>query len=193
LHQSNQTKESLRNNALAELKCMGPVTHSRASKQIRERLGQLAENCYNVMAYWPLSTEPDIRALLHALNTHDKSVCLPVTKGKQIIPYRVDDLDKLKPSRLGVHEPHHGSSTPFSHEKLNLVILPGLAFTQGGKRLGRGGGYYDRFLAKLPEKTVKAGIAFERQIHRFIPTLDHDIAMDFVVTESNAYKCATQG
>ncbi len=172
---------------------MGPATLSQASKQIRERLREIAENCCNVMAYWPLPAEPDIRALLQALNSHDKSVFLPVTKGKQIIPHRVTEFGNLQPSRLGVHEPEHGSSTPFPHGKLNLVILPGLAFTKDGERLGRGGGYYDRFLAKLAGNTVKVGVAFERQMHRLIPTLDHDIAMDFVVTEKNAYNCSSAG
>ncbi|MBC7430014.1 MAG: 5-formyltetrahydrofolate cyclo-ligase [Bacteriovorax sp.] len=68
----------------------------------------------------------------------------------------------------------------------DLIIVPGLGFSKDGKRLGRGKGFYDRCLEH--SSAVKIGIAFEMQIEEDIPTDEHDIQMDFVVTDKDIYK-----
>ena len=75
-------------------------------------------------------------------------------------------------------------------EQVDIVILPGLAFTRKGSRLGRGGGYYDRFLSILPLDTLKIAVAFETQLHQEIPTNSHDIAVDVIITNRNEYSCS---
>jgi 5-formyltetrahydrofolate cyclo-ligase len=67
---------------------------------------------------------------------------------------------------------------------MSLVLVPGLGFAAGGTRLGRGGGYYDRWLAHLPSSTPTIGIAFSLQICPSLPTLNHDQKVDFLLTES---------
>jgi len=64
-----------------------------------------------------------------------------------------------------------------------------LGFDREGHRLGRGGGYYDRFLAALPETTPRIGVGFEIQMRDSIPTEPHDIRLDAVVTERGAWIC----
>lgn len=68
----------------------------------------------------------------------------------------------------------------------DIVIVPGLGFSATGKRLGRGKGFYDRYLEK--SSVVKIGIAFEMQITEDIPVDEHDVLMDFVVTDKSLYK-----
>ena len=68
----------------------------------------------------------------------------------------------------------------------DIVIVPGLGFTKDGKRLGRGKGFYDRYLEN--SSVVKVGLAFEMQIEDDIPTDNHDVLMDFVVTDKDIYK-----
>lgn len=70
-------------------------------------------------------------------------------------------------------------------EKIDLFIIPGVAFDKNGNRLGRGRGFYDKLLAG--KNTVKIGLAFEKQIVDTVPRTDHDIQMDFVVTERGVY------
>lgn len=66
---------------------------------------------------------------------------------------------------------------------IDVAIVPGLAFTAGGDRLGQGGGWYDRFLPQLRPEAVAIGVAFEIQIVDSLPTEPHDVTMACVVTE----------
>lgn len=67
-----------------------------------------------------------------------------------------------------------------------IIIVPGLGFNSGGKRLGRGKGFYDRYLEN--KSVLKIGIAFEIQMTKDIPTEPHDVLMDYVVTDQCIYK-----
>lgn len=72
-------------------------------------------------------------------------------------------------------------------ESIDLVIVPGLAFSANGERLGMGGGYYDRFLAEV--SAPKVGIVCQALLLDSIPSSSHDMAMDWVVTERAVYDC----
>ena len=65
---------------------------------------------------------------------------------------------------------------------LDVVVVPGLAFTADGRRLGQGGGHYDRFLPRLRADCVTVGACFAEQVVTSIPTLDHDIRVDHVAS-----------
>lgn len=71
----------------------------------------------------------------------------------------------------------------------DLVVVPGLAFTEAGERLGQGGGWYDRFLADRSPGTLVVGVAFEPQVIDAVPTDAHDVPMDCVVTDAGARWC----
>lgn len=68
-------------------------------------------------------------------------------------------------------------------DSLDVVIVPGVAFTTGGERLGQGGGWYDRFLERLPPTSLTIGVGFEVQICDELPVEPHDVRLDVVVTE----------
>jgi 5-formyltetrahydrofolate cyclo-ligase len=65
----------------------------------------------------------------------------------------------------------------------DVVIVPGLAFTAAGERLGQGGGWYDRFLAECRDDCVAVGVGFREQVLDSLPTEDHDVVLDLVVTD----------
>jgi len=182
-------KQTLRSQSLASLQTIQDETRAKASELIAGRLSQLCSKHSHIMAFWPLNSEPDIRKVLHELNRIGKFLYLPCVDENHIIPYRVTNLSTLKPSKLGVYEPARESSLMIQPEQIELVILPGLAFTPKGSRLGRGGGYYDRFLSTLPEETLKVAVAYESQVHQAIPMNDHDIAVDVIITDHNEYRC----
>ena len=84
---------------------------------------------------------------------------------------------------LNILEPEN----PIKINEVDVFLVPGVAFTVSGKRLGRGGGYYDKLLSKYPD-TLKIGITFNERILQDLPTESHDISMDYVFTNDKYYK-----
>ena len=84
---------------------------------------------------------------------------------------------------LNILEPEN----PIKIKEVDVFLVPGVAFTASGKRLGRGGGYYDKLLSKYPD-TLKIGITFNERIMQDLPTESHDISMDYVFTNDKYYK-----
>ena len=84
---------------------------------------------------------------------------------------------------LNILEPEN----PIKIKEVDVFLVPGVAFTASGKRLGRGGGYYDKLLNKYPD-TLKIGITFNERIMQDLPTESHDISMDYVFTNDKYYK-----
>ena len=84
---------------------------------------------------------------------------------------------------LNILEPEN----PIKIKEVDVFLIPGVAFTASGKRLGRGGGYYDKLLSKYPD-TLKIGITFNERIMQDLPTESHDISMDYVFTNDKYYK-----
>jgi 5-formyltetrahydrofolate cyclo-ligase len=110
-------------------------------------------------------------------------VLIPKVVDKELIFIKVDENTEYQTSKFGIEEP---VSNEEYRGPIDLVIVPGVAFTKEGKRLGYGGGYYDRFLKGKKIQTI--GICFESQIVGTIPTEEHDIEVDYVQTEENIYK-----
>ena len=84
---------------------------------------------------------------------------------------------------LNILEPEN----PIKIKEVDVFLVPGVAFTPSGKRLGRGGGYYDKLLSKYPNR-LKIGITFNERIMQDLPTESHDISMDYVFTNDKYYK-----
>ncbi|GAB6011349.1 5-formyltetrahydrofolate cyclo-ligase [Viscerimonas tarda] len=111
---------------------------------------------------------------------NEKNFFLPVVSGSNLIFRAYNANENYETSALGVKEP---AGTDFTdYNKIDLVIVPGLAFDRKMNRLGRGKGYYDRFLAKI--KAPKIGVCFDFQLLDTIPSDNHDIKMDMIVSEN---------
>jgi 5-formyltetrahydrofolate cyclo-ligase len=80
-------------------------------------------------------------------------------------------------------EPRMGGESAIGLNEIDVILVPGVAFTRAGQRLGRGGGYYDRLLAALPASTVRLGVCFEMQLVAELPSEPHDMRVDAVITE----------
>ena len=112
-----------------------------------------------------------------------------------------EGLSTLKSSYFGVRQPmvdYLGMENP--DVRIDLVIVPGLAFSPAGGRLGRGKGYYDRFLARLTDSRkgcglsppILMGICLDEQVLPSVPMEEHDYRMHYVVTPSHFYMCIEQ-
>ncbi|KDR08646.1 5-formyltetrahydrofolate cyclo-ligase-like [Zootermopsis nevadensis] len=114
--------------------------------------------------------------------------CVGTSEMEMIKLHSLDDYDNLPMNKWNIKQPPDDDNeriSIFDTENLDLVLIPGLAFTKNGKRLGRGKGYYDRFLAKCFRKfktrPFTLGLAFREQIVSAIPTTDTDVIIDQVL------------
>lgn len=130
-----------------------------------------------VLAYYPLPDEADLRTLFQM--SPDKQFLLPVVVGDDLELREYAGEDSLRPGAFGIMEPIGNTFTDL--DAIQLAIVPGMAFTADGRRLGRGRGYYDRLLSRLP-KAFKLGVCWPFQLLDHIPVEPHDILMDAVIS-----------
>lgn len=109
-----------------------------------------------------------------------KRVLYPRTVGTTLEFVVVESLGALEARRFGICEPRSGEIYPLA--KIDLLVLPGVAFDEKGIRLGYGLGCYDRALATVERPTL-VGLAYDFQVIASLPSEEHDIPVDFVVTE----------
>lgn len=131
--------------------------------------------------YYPINREVDIRPILF-LAISEKEVYLPRTDivKKELIFYRVLNVSDLKPGAFGIPEPAP-DGPGIDINELEVIFIPGIAFDRQKGRLGYGGGFYDRVLSDY--RGIKIGIAFSFQIVDELPLEEHDIRVDFLITE----------
>lgn len=139
------------------------------------------EQAQRVMIYLSFGWEIDTWAIVENLQTQGKEVYVPVVQNrpKALLATRFTCRDHLIPAAFGILEPPPGTPT-INPEELDLVVVPGLAFSPQGFRIGYGGGYYDRFLPTT--KAVRAGLVYSSFIRNLAPE-PWDQAVDFLVTE----------
>ena len=129
-----------------------------------------------VMAFVGCKGEPDTDPLFARLAAEGKRLVLPRVQDGEIVVCSGDD--PRTNSRFGVSEPT-GPALPV--EIVDFVIVPGLAFTEDGARLGYGGGFYDRFLTRLPG-VPNAAVCFTEQLVDTLPVEPHDVRVQRVVS-----------
>jgi len=119
----------------------------------------------------------------------EKIVCYPLSHVHgRILSFRaIKSEAELEPGRLGVREPSN-SAELIPVDQIDLFVVPGLGFTRDGKRLGRGGGYYDATLKAALARSRRVGLAFSDQIVDTMPTTSEDVDMDLVVTEAETLR-----
>ena len=136
-----------------------------------------------VFCFLSLADEPDTMPLIRALLESGKRVCVPKCVdafGKmEAVVFEEDIVSDV----LGIRTT---KGVVVSPEEIDLVLVPGLAFDPKGNRLGRGKGYYDRFLAK--KHSLTCGICSAMRFISSVPTDAHDCAVDYVFTPYGLYK-----
>jgi 5-formyltetrahydrofolate cyclo-ligase len=180
-----EQKQSLRGRARGLLAEMPPVRSRLAGVSI---LGHMAlwlewHRAQTVCLFSPLPDEPDI------INPwpEGKKVLMPRVAEKELRIHAVAGPSELAPGKFGILQPL--PSTPSAPEAADFILVPGLAFDAKGGRLGRGGGFYDRLLARF--QGVKVGICFNETLFEEIPREGHDAVMDFVATPDGIISCGT--
>ena len=134
-----------------------------------------------VAAYWPIRDELDIRQLIVKLMDSGQPLALPVVLGdEEPLELRLwQDGAPLYEAGFGTLAPEDGAPRVVP----DVILMPLLGFDRHGTRLGYGGGYYDRTLARLERRPRLVGFAFARQEVDHIPREAHDVPLDAIVTE----------
>lgn len=135
-----------------------------------------------IFIYIGFGSEINTKVIIEDALKKGKEVYVPKVKGKEMLLIKIDSLENLVTSSYGILEPI-GDNNNFDVDKLDLLVMPGVAFDNSGNRIGYGGGYYDRFLEKNKTNAEKIALAYEFQILNSINNEKHDVKVDKIITE----------
>ena len=151
-----------------------------ASGKIQKRLKRIYafKNAQKIGVYYPIGSEILTQDIIQELLSDTKEVFLPKVIGDKIEFRKITDFSSLENGSFDIMEPKDGCQ---ADNELDVIIVPTVAITPEGVRLGYGHGFYDRFLAE--NKTATISLTFEKQIVKNIPRTEHDKIIDWIVTE----------
>jgi 5-formyltetrahydrofolate cyclo-ligase len=181
-------KKQLRKQLIDRVRKMSSSEKQNASESICSQLSSIASitQADSIFTFLPRTDEVDLRALIALWIDESRTVCVPLVdwEAKTMRGGLLTSLDQnaLVETRHGIQEPK--AKHPLPSDCLDVVLVPGVGFDSAGGRLGRGGGFYDRFLANLRPPIV-IGVCFEEQIVEVVPRDPHDQSMSAVVTPTN--------
>ncbi|MDD5197168.1 MAG: 5-formyltetrahydrofolate cyclo-ligase [Candidatus Omnitrophota bacterium] len=177
------TKQALRSKILLKLENQKEEDRKQKSSLIKDKLLKQREfrKAKRVMFYIAMQGEVDTQEMIETAKRLGKIIAVPVCVKSRISlrPAILDSHAHLRKGPYGVSEPVIGRFIGL--KDLDLVITPGVAFDKKGNRLGRGKGYYDRFLSRIPKDTPSIGLAFDLQILPVVPTTPHDVGVKKVL------------
>lgn len=193
LDTARQAKAAIRKRLLAQRRSLAPLGAAQMSEDVRMRLNGLA--AYNsakvVSSYWSQPDEVDTHTLIAELMHRGATVCVPSIVGEDLVMCQLTDPAAdifLGPHGVGEVRPER--RRPVAPSTIDLVLVPGVAFDHQGFRLGRGKGYYDRFLGQVSESALKVGLAFSFQVVAVLPHLDYDVPVDVIATPDATITCS---
>jgi len=166
------------------------------SSAIDARLWRLIEEKQfdPIMFYIAFGSEVQTQNCITRAIGSGKTIIVPVCSkdGKrQLLPSRLLDLQsEVEEGTFGIPEPKPEFRRPFPPDRIDLVVVPGLAFDESGYRIGYGAGYYDRFLARCPQ-ALFVGLAYEMQIVRCTFPSAQDVPVHKIITEDRVILCRT--
>jgi 5-formyltetrahydrofolate cyclo-ligase len=180
-------KQKLRANVRTARCSIDAAKRRDAAVSVSERLLALPETVRArlVLTYSASPEELDPHPAVEVLRMRGVSIAYPrIDAPGRLEAHVIGSEEDLEPGAFGVSEPT--ASAPVAPLRaVDIVIVPGIAFDPACARIGYGGGYYDRLLARLDPRCTLIGIAFDEQVVERIPVEPHDVALDFVVTPSH--------
>ena len=184
------------------------VVRAQKSKKIHDNLEELSifQNAEHILFYYTFGSEVDTIPLINR-HIKDKNIYLPRLVGKnKFIALPFHNFDTLRKGVLEIPEPIIKEDIPLDvkqrggeaienyiesnlkyENKLDLIIVPGLAFNEDGNRIGMGKGFYDRYLSKLPH-VPRIALAFEEQMLESIPKDTYDEPINIIITDENIHR-----
>ena len=180
-------KHVIRKNIKERIRSYSELEKSKKSDIIKDRLFEEEEfkRAEVIMFYVSLKDEVSTLSMIDEAIETGKRVCVPVIlkRHKRLIAGEIKDRRRdLESQHFGIYQPRPGHVKEVPLEDIDLVVVPGIAFDKDNVRLGRGHGYYDRFLCGLPQKTRTIGLAFDFQVVDKLPKDSHDIPVSKTIS-----------
>lgn len=180
-------KKTLRSRIYRQLK-------TQSAEEARTRSDKLTAKLFSfepfqkagvVACYVSLAEEVDTRQLIDRALRLGKRVVVPKCdlKKRRLDFYEIKSRKELKKGALGIPEPKTDPARLMRPRQIDCVLVPGIAFDKKKNRLGRGAGFYDRFLKRVSKKTSTIGLGFSFQLVARVPTEPHDVKLDCVMTD----------
>lgn len=188
-----EAKVELRNRFLGKRNEIEVTKRQEKSKAICHLLDSLdcVTEAVNVLVYVNYRSEVQTKEYIeYLLKSTNKHIFAPRVLGMDIEFFEIDSLEDLEEGYQKILEPKISENIvkyAGADETKTVVLVPGTVFDKNGTRMGYGKGFYDRFLEKYPQ-LIKIGLSFAEQISKTdIPREEHDIIMNYVVTDERMY------
>ncbi|NQT20022.1 MAG: 5-formyltetrahydrofolate cyclo-ligase [Planctomycetes bacterium] len=186
-----QAREHIRR-AVTALSAAGRAEKSRRISDALLKLPEFA-GAKVVMLFASMADEADTLPIIRAALEAGKTVVLPkvLQQTREMIACPITNVDDdMHAGGYGILEPT--SNTPADVGTIDFCLVPARAFDRLGGRLGRGAGYYDRFMADPAFRAVRCGIAFGEQILETVPSQPHDLPVHVILTDTEVIRPAVQ-
>ncbi|MDD4102437.1 MAG: 5-formyltetrahydrofolate cyclo-ligase [Kiritimatiellae bacterium] len=191
-----KTKSEIRQQMREKRHAVDKQDRAAAGRVVREKIisspVNLLTRAWRVCLYLSAKNEIPTRYIARAIWEAGREVCVPAWSNneKTYKLYALDPRTKLITGHRGIKEP--AVRIPVFPWEVDAFIMPGLAFDVFGGRLGYGKGYYDKILSKASKKALKIALCYDWQLlDTPLPQEDHDIKVDWVVTDQRAVKCSS--
>lgn len=186
-----RAKRELRSRMRDERAAIPEAARVQMASAVEERLFSLPEvrNAGTVMAFSSFGSEISTKDIIARLLESGRRVLLPYVDEAGIEAAEVTLEEPPRATGGGPAEPQ--TRTPVPPEAIDVVIVPGLAFDPSGFRLGYGGGHYDRFLRRLPDRSLRVGLAFHSQVVDRVPRGSGDERLHLVLTDRETIDCSS--
>lgn len=173
-------KKTLRKQIREQKRAMTPEQIEAASEKLVQMFleTELYRNARTLYGYLPYNQEVRTVPILEKALDDGKKVAVPKVYGDEMKFIYLPDLTQVAHGYAGIPEPI--VDEPIGDDPTALVLMPGMAFTKEGYRIGYGGGYYDKFLAAEPDHPTIA-LCYDFQIVEALPTEDFDVPVDLVL------------
>ncbi|MEW6042637.1 MAG: 5-formyltetrahydrofolate cyclo-ligase [Thermoproteota archaeon] len=184
----NNEKSSLRKLLLGKRDSLSADFIDIASKKIQKNLKKVQEYqaAKTVAAYYSIGSEVRTHDILQDILSNGKTLALPRVEDDHLVFCKVLRFEDLEKGEFGIMEPKQNCP---QIDEFDVILVPAIAMTKGGQRLGYGRGYYDRFLADRKSSTI--ALTYSRFVVKNIPSSKNDVVIQWVVTEDDVISSNT--
>lgn len=178
-------KKALRTSIKQKRRALSIEYRQQASRKMQAELTRLP--CYQaaeyIMLYMAMQDEVQLDELIAMVLKDGKKAVIPLVTGAGLMEaVELSDMADLVPDKYGIKTVSEEKRRLIAPDKIDLIIVPGVAFDKAGHRLGMGGGFYDRFMLRA-SRAVRAALAYDCQLLVSVPAEVHDLTVDYIITE----------
>ncbi len=182
---SNPEKAALRKHLLEKRDSMSFEIMGFHNQKILSKLKKMKSfsQAQSIGCYYSIGSEVQTNDLIKALLSEKKIVSLPQVFDDTMIFRRIEDVTKLEIGNFDIPEPKESCPIQETHD---VILVPCIGLDNNGTRIGYGYGIYDKYLSK--NESTKIALTYSKQIVKSIPNSEHDVKMDWIVTETDVIK-----